>query len=785
MMKSKRKRSWSYLLFAGLLVAGLSLSGCGSDGDDGVDGTNGIDGVDGAPGADGMDASVAVRGESCAICHDSGFALGGSGHQEEYDKYNDASAFAMTVDGVVSVDNGDGTFTSTMTVSVTKDGAAYDEDLDGLAQKRFYVASYDSATRKFNASFSYSSPTPIGGGQHTVTTATAPFAPESSNAQAYAYIADGVLETEGMTLYDDVANAGLAFGDAGTYVSAANVTACEGCHGTPYMKHGYRSAEVAGLSDFGGCKSCHVDTTNGSHPDWQVLADNPARYAELDALAKACPDSSCNSVSKNMTADEKTKYQYNRSVMNDVHMSHNMEFPYPQEMSNCATCHEGKLNTVLVDDNFTPETCESCHAVDNLLGIMHANNAIHASIVTVADLDATDCNSCHTATAPVIAGAPLLSELHNGGYNSEIYASAGVKYSDVFTVTVDAADFDADTNMLTVEFSAAESPDIAAFDAADIVPTLMVGLYGYDTKDFIVNGHRDLEYNFGQGETGLTTEDTTVVAPNWKATVDLSTWADMITDGAIKRVEIIVLPGLGVNGALDTRGGTGEYADDDLKAMNAPSRTFNLGDNDFEEFFSPIVNVDGGCNNCHDALATTFHDGKRGGNIVACRFCHNPNSGGSHLEMQSRSIDSYVHAIHSFQAFDPGDINFDDPVEALEYAHHVEHTYPNFTIKNCESCHTPGSYDVPDQSKSLPGKLSAADVSKDGSWDRAIGAVPAYVTGPATRACGACHRADMINEDDAGKLAAFNAHVAANGYLIEDGDGVLDTVIATIMGLFK
>ena len=34
--------------------------------------------------------------------------------------------------------------------------------------------------------------------------------------------------------------------------------------------------------------------------------------------------------------------------MNDVHMSHAMEFPYPQSMSNCVTCHEGKLDTVLV-----------------------------------------------------------------------------------------------------------------------------------------------------------------------------------------------------------------------------------------------------------------------------------------------------------------------------------------------------------------------------------------------------------------------------------------------------
>ncbi len=72
-------------------------------------------------------------------------------------------------------------------------------------------------------------------------------------------------------------------------------------------------------------------------------------------------------------------------------------------------------------------------------------------------------------------------------------------------------------------------------------------------------------------------------------------------------------------------------------------------------------------------------------------------SGGSHLEMQSRGIDSYAHAIHRFQYFDTGDVDihdrgFKDPVFAKRYQLHIEHGFPNFTIKNCEACHvTSGS----------------------------------------------------------------------------------------------
>jgi len=224
-------------------------------------------------------------------------------------------------------------------------------------------------------------------------------------------------------------------------------------------------------------------------------------------------------------------------------------------------------------------------------------------------------------------------------------------------------------------------------------------------------------------------------------------------------------------------------------ALDAPSRTFDLGANGFaDDFFGPIVRVEDGCENCHDALATNYHSPDRGGNITVCRLCHITKSGGSHLEMQSRSIDSYIHAIHSFQAFDIGDIDFANPVEALEYEHHIEFPYPTHGVTDCASCHVAGTNNVPDQSASLPGLLSASD-SVEG-WDRNIGDVPSYITGPASRACGGCHRAELINEDAAGELVSFNQHTKQGGYLVEGGadnqatQDMLMSLIDEIMALF-
>jgi len=154
--------------------------------------------------------------------------------------------------------------------------------------------------------------------------------------------------------------------------------------------------------------------------------------------------------------------------------------------------------------------------------------------------------------------------------------------------------------------------------------------------------------------------------------------------------------------------------------------------------------------------------------------------------MESRSIDSYVHAIHSFQAFDIGDIDFSDPVQAMHYDHHIEFPYPTHGITNCNSCHVEGTNDVPDQSMSLPGLLSASD--EVSGWDRSIGEIPERVTGPASRACGGCHRAVLIKEDEAGELLTFDTHAAQGGYLIdagEDPDGLLLEVINEIMSTFN
>ena len=427
---------------------------------------------------------------------------------------------------------------------------------------------YDSATRSFTNAFSYSAGntaanyTVLGGGQFSVKKTGASFFPElqtgvGQGAQVYAYVADGLLDTEGAAMYDDVANAGMGFGDAvpasaNSYQSAANVSACETCHGKPYMKHGYRMAHVTngvnpGLTDFSACKDCHASDASGhgsmagflfehdlnyliaNSADPTVVADATARLAQYDTDGV-------------LTQAEKDKYSasgavggtYKMTLINDVHISHATDFPYPQHMNSCVTCHKGKmgdaaLNDVFADAKFKPSNCITCHGVEGLKGKMAAANYNHAGFISQMDdpatRDSVSCRNCHasgdvqadTGTAGVNGGGTPFATIHNNGYDPLIYASDGTRYASdgtggnpgVFSASIDSATYDAATHTLDIQFSATGVK--GSMDAKNIKPTVTIGLYGYDTKDFIVAAHgsapdgkRNLEHVCGLVTTPAT-----------------------------------------------------------------------------------------------------------------------------------------------------------------------------------------------------------------------------------------------------------------------------------------
>ena len=825
------KRALIQLGFVAVVVAGLAGCGGGGGGTAATTPppsitpppTTGVGPV--TPTAEALAVAATANGEACSLCHNNSAYRGGQGHQDDYDQLYQANV--MTVSGInFSWDAG--TNTSTLTFTLMKNAVAFDcSTLTGtVGTVGSYWSAYDNAARRFQAATgsSYVSLKPgssngsIAGDAGTgLCTFTKQFDPatEANDITAVSNIApnlvDGIIQVYGVNEiveaipaahmnkgkypFAGVRRYGPAMSAAtAPYKSAANVKGCENCHTQPFLKHAYIKGTVDDLTggstdttqEFYVCKGCHSNARDGHDQFWQLL--KAAKDADpTTAAGKALRDhtAAVDAGTESLTADEQTKYAYQARLMNDVHMSHAMEFAYPQSMRNCVTCHEGKMGTgagnIFNIANFEAETCISCHGLEGIQAKMTAANYNHAGIAdTVTTLKATDCTKCHDGST----NAPKFETIHTGGYDPEIYASDGTRYSTNITVSIDSASFDSATSMLTVNFTA--SGTVGSLAATSITPTVMVGLYGYDTKDFIVAAHgRDSDGNrlleFKLGDTNPRFTGTVNSPGNWTVTADLSAWASMLTDGTVKRAEIAVLPEL-----KDASGA--------ILGLNAPSKTFNFANNAFQTYFTDLVNVAktprtmvatptytgvAGCNTCHDQLATTFHSGTRGGNIRVCRLCHVKSSGGSHLEIQSRSIDSYVHAIHSFQAFDIGDIDFTDPFEAMEYRHHTETMFPRFGLgdgaTDCESCHVAGSFEPANQSKSLPAIWSGTDTVNDPA--RTLPTEVSVVSGPSATACGGCHRAHKIVENDGGGLTTLYAHWSQFGYVKTTIDTLWDALV--------
>ena len=70
-------------------------------------------------------------------------------------------------------------------------------------------------------------------------------------------------------------------------------------------------------------------------------------------------------------------------------------------------------------------------------------------------------------------------------------AMPGTKYSTAITVTIDNASYVDNTNTLKFGFHATGSLGVLgqAASSANIVPTILVGLYGFDTKDYLFGPH--------------------------------------------------------------------------------------------------------------------------------------------------------------------------------------------------------------------------------------------------------------------------------------------------------
>ena len=156
------------------------------------------------------------------------------------------------------------------------------------------------------------------------------------------------------------------------------------------------------------------------------------------------------------------------------------------------------------------------------------------------------------------------------------------------------------------------------------------------------------------------------------------------------------------------------------------------------------------CNNCHDALS--LHGGQRFA-IEECVMCHNPEGDDSPVRPPDTGAPESIHFKYLIHRIHKGEeLEADFTVYGFRSSrHNYNHLLYPGDLRNCESCHLPGTYGAPAAEESRATitlrdfyspmePLAAACLS---CHDSADAAAHAYVnTAPFAESCAACHGAE-------------------------------------------
>jgi len=743
------KNLFKYLLIA--MFASFIAIGCGT-GDDGDDGKPGATGPQGPAGESG---AVLSEAESCYTCHEgeSSIAKSAVQHQNGYDD-------EITTDFVVSITSIDSNLTFnngindnvTVTLNITQNGDNFtDADLDKIVGDTKNKLNLDLEYAVYdNGSFTaghegldYDSLEYVSGGQwqifidnETNLDDKAVYGPVDNRSQNnMIFLVNGAIGPKGDYVAETFFNAVKIYNSI-PEVDTATVSGCENCHSNNIIAHG-----------------------SGTH-HWPVQAklDN-ASINNDNATGTYTTDSSAFFTCVTCHNDGRGSYHVDfpsstandgASLKNTVHWDHKGFKEYPQSLSNCATCHEDQADTknddlgqVLDNSNFTYYTCLSCHK-----SFSNFDFAGYAPDHSSYD-ENTDCTNCHT-------GSGMNLQAFHSGYNDTKFMADGTPW---FTYTIESLSYDNTTNELSVEWSVTNNDTGSLVNPLDATGATFLADPG--ERDNASEGTNIILGYFG-GNSNDVAHEAEDVYLDTKAQMLANSTYDSGTGFVTSVMTLDNLDAMNfpVNKAKVGIVGVPEV-EGELVYVRSVTQDLNLENNTQT---NPVTAVaEDKCNSCHNSIVvhTDSHGHITVGNPDACMVCHIPSAGAHGIEQQSRSLDSFIHAVHEGQSYDGMTVT----------------EYPN-DVANCEKCHKEPDtdtvpYTVPYAVPTAPSDLGAVlSAAGDGQ--------PVEVTtGPAANACGSCHRAYPITHG--WSTYKVNAHTSEYGYRVSTEVMPFTDVIETLL----
>jgi OmcA/MtrC family decaheme c-type cytochrome len=541
------------------------------------------------------------------------------------------STSSSTVDGALSAstDNGDGTYTYTYT-----SGTPYTDPT--------FVAAPASTSH---------------GGDPLPAATLAQVAPEMDaygDTQRVVLRVAGVSGdyATGMAIQDfTLADSGdPATADAVTSVAPdrvlAPITGCKQCHSDNMQN----AAHASSYPDTRACNICHSPISGWPH---SANTTGTGYYATANAYGQ------------DITADGAwlTRYIHQLHDGNAWFDGPAGEVTYPENIKNCAKCHNGDDNmSDAWKTNPTKLACTACH---NVAADAHPND----------QADNTLCAGCHTAGSNVLGGVEIgITAVHQV---TTLKNAPDVSITPNYTTAIDIT-----PPANGVDYVAGEAPTITltatnadgAMDPANFTAARLY-VYGPRAKSLPVltpGSSTDSAYiaELAADPTATPTQGVNLLSDP-AATIDatsISYTLQAIPDGMTAGTYMVMA-----------------YLTDPSSRQIAGGHTYNI---DGWQLTTIKINTDTdtprvagtGCNKCHDLndWTSTAHRAYFG--TDGCLACHDQS--GNHAD----TIANRVHAVHSASV--KGDLNDRDWSEI---------TYPS-ALTNCEVCHNSGdtTYKAPD-----------------------------------------------------------------------------------------
>jgi len=477
---------------------------------------------------------------------------------------------------------------------------------------------------------------------------------------------------------------------------------CNSCHGKLAIHGGGRMETQL-------CVTCHnpgsVDANTGNTVDFSVMVHKIHQGEGLPSVE---------------AGGEYVIYGYRDSEhdYSDVVM--------PQDVRNCSKCHDADdpdtVDAVNWQDKPTIEACGACHDdVDFALG---AAGGHVGGVMT----DNANCTVCHTEGG--FAGSVASDHV-----NPVRVAADDFQFNILDVANTGPGEFPAVTFSVTNPNNADAAYDITtdpAFTTGFGVSRLAIDL-AWDTKDY--------------SNTGSTSGAASSVSVNALTAADNG-------DGTYTATSAVAIPlDATGTGAVAIEGhpagdvdGDGTYSD----RIPVLSVVDYFPITDAEAVPRRLVVDNAKCSNCHDQLS--IHGANRNGEIQLCTLCHNANntdivrrpadpatSGDGKVE-ESIDFKTLIHGIHAAGMRENGLFVYGFGNSEHDYS---EVLYPGI-LSDCETCHVPGTYELP-----LSTDVLATTV--DTGADRADPTDDGNITAESA-ACSSCHDS-----------ALAQAHMTQNG----------------------